>query len=219
MESDIILAIKYKQRAKKMKLYLIPFNAEAKVLTAILPNCRKAPNNLFKNRWEYKGGEVISWNEVGTKAIYEVIQKIGVFEKYSSVTLFGSAGSLAPDLQLGEIFCCTTIKDLDDNSWQMQSLEGFKPNSLLTTPELIFDNNKRMEYFKKYDTKLVDMEASIFADLSNKGFFKKAETYIIRFVSDNYEVLPPFDLAKNSYTESFLKVVNKEIIKYRKTLV
>ena len=202
-----------------MKLYLVPFNAEAKVLTAILPNCRKAPTPLFKNRWEYNGGEVISWNEVGTKAIYEVIQKIGDFEKYSSVILFGSAGSLAPDLQLGEIFSCTTIKDLDNKNWQMPCLQGFKSNSLLTTPELIFDNNKRKEYHEKYNCNLVDMEASIFADLSNKGFFKKAETYIIRFLSDNYEILPPFDLAKNSYNESFSKTVNKEIVKYRKILI
>ncbi len=202
-----------------MKLYLIPFNAEAKVLTAILPNCRKSPNTLFKNRWEYKGGEVISWNEVGTKAIYEVIQKIGDYEKYSSVILFGSAGSLAPDLELGKIFCCTTVKDLEGNSWKMPSLQEFKENSLLTTPELIFDNNKRMEYFKKYNCSLVDMEASIFAELSSKGFFKNAGTFIIRFLSDNYDVLPPLDLAKNSYNESFSKTVNKEIIKYRKILI
>ena len=202
-----------------MKLYLIPFNAEAKILTAILPNCRKAPSPLFKNRWEYKGGEIISWNEVGTKAIYEVIQKIGNFEKYSSVILFGSAGSLAPNLQLGDIFCCTTIKDLDGNTWQMPSLKGFNTNSILTTPELIFDNNKRKEYHEKYNCNLVEMEASIFAELSNNGFFKKAETYIIRFLSDNYEVLPPFDQGKNSYTESFSKTVNKEIIKYRKILI
>ncbi len=202
-----------------MKLYLIPFNAEAKVLTAILPNCRKTPNLLFKNRWVYKGGEVISWNEVGTKAIHEVIEKIGDFEKYSSVILFGSAGSLAPNLQLGDIFCCTTIKDLEGNTWEMPNLREFKENSLLTTPELIFDNNKRMEYFKKFSCNLVDMEASIFADLTNKGFFKKAETYIIRFISDNYEVLPPLNLERNSYTENFTKTVNNEIKKYRKILI
>lgn len=202
-----------------MKLYLIPFTAEAKVLTAILPNCRKSPNQLFKNRWEYKGGEVISWNEAGTKPIHEVIKSIGDFDKYSSVILFGSAGSLAPNMQLGDIFCCTTVKDIEGNSWEMPSMQEFKKNSLLTTPELIFDNNKRMEYFKKYNSNLVDMEASIFAELSSQGFFKKAETYIIRFVSDNYEILPPLDLAKSSYNESFIKLANKEITKYRKILI
>ena len=202
-----------------MKLYLVPFNAEAKVLISILPNCKKVPNSLFQNRWEYKGGEVICWNEVGTKAMKDIIMKIGNFEKYSSVILFGSAGSLAPDLKLGDVFSCTTIKDTENNCWQMPTITGFKSNSLLTTNELIFDNNLRMKYHKEFDSNLVDMEASIFAKLSSEGFFKKSETYIIRFISDNYETLPPFDETKNTYTKNFLSIAQAEIAKYRKLLI
>ncbi len=202
-----------------MKLYLVPFNAEAKVLTAILPNCKKVPNSIFQNRWEYKGGEIICWNAMGIKAIEDVIMKIGNFDKYSSVILFGSAGSLSPNLKLGELYSCTTIKDTDNKQWEMPRIQEFNNNSLLTTPELIFDNNKRMEYYKKFNCSLVDMEASIFAKLSSEGFFKQAETYIIRFISDNYDTLPPFDEAKNTYTKSFLEIVHKEIVKYRKQLI
>ena len=202
-----------------MKLYLIPFNAEAKVLTSILPNCKKSPNSLFQNRWEYKNGEIISWNEVGINPIYEVIKKIGNFEKYSSVILFGSAGSLAPDLKLGEVYSCTTIKDLNNNSWEMPALKGIQQNSLLTTNELVFDNNKRFEYFQKFNCNLVDMEASIFAKLSNEGFFKGAETYVIRFLSDNYEALPPFNEAKNTYTKDFLTLAQSKLAKFGKILI
>ena len=52
-----------------------------------------------------------------------------------------------------------------------------------------------MKYHKEFNCNLVDMEASIFAKLSSEGFFKQAETYIIRFISDNYDTLPPFDEA------------------------
>ena len=65
-----------------MKLFLVPFNFEAKVLTAILPNCKKVPNSLFQNRWEYIGGEVVSWNEVGTEAIKDVIISISVIRSH-----------------------------------------------------------------------------------------------------------------------------------------
>ena len=202
-----------------MKLYLIPFNAEAKVLTAILPDCRKVSNNLFKNRWEYKGGEVICWNEMGLPPIREVINKIGNFEKYSSVVLFGSAGSLSPNLKLGEVFSCTTIKDTEKGFWQMAEYKGLKTNSLLTSKALVFDNEKRMEYHQKFNCNLVDMEASAFAELASQGLFKNAETYIIRFISDTYETLPPWDEAKNSYTKSFLSIAQAEITKYRKLLI
>ena len=202
-----------------MKLFLIPFKAEAKVLISMLPNCKKVPNSFFKNRWEYKNGEIISWDEVGTKAIENVIKTIGGFEKYSSVILFGSAGSLAPNLKLGDVYSCTTIKDTENKCWQMQAINGIKTNSLLTTNELIFDNNLRMKYHQEFNCNLVDMEASAFAKLSSEGFFKNAETHIIRFISDNYEVLPLFDDAKNSYTKSFLELAHTEIIKYRKLII
>lgn len=202
-----------------MKLYLVPFNAEAKVLTAILPNCRKAPNSIFPNRWEYKGGEVVSWNEMGTKAINEVILKIKDFDKFSSVILFGSAGSLSPDLKLGNVYSCTTIKDTNGKCWQIPELEGLNTNSLLTANELIFDNNKRLECFQKYNCNLVDMEASAFAKLSSENFFKQAKTYIIRFISDNYKTLPPTDDVTKSYKKDFLLLAQKEMLKYRKILI
>ncbi len=202
-----------------MKLYLIPFNAEAKVLTAILPNCKKVSNSSFNNRWEYKGGEIISWNKMGTEAIKEVIMQIGDYEKYSSIILFGSAGSLSPNLNLGDIYCCTTIKDTTNQCWEMPSLDGIKPNSMLTTKELIFDNNLRMKYHQEFNCNLVDMEASIFAELSLQGYFKQAKTYIIRFVSDNYESLPPLNKSTNSYTKTFMLKANSEIVKYRKLLI
>jgi nucleoside phosphorylase len=202
-----------------MKLYLVPFNAEAKVLTAILPNCRKVSNSSFQNRWEYKGGEIICWNKVGIEPIKEVIMKIGNFENYSSVILFGSAGSLAPDLHLGKVYSCTTIKDIENKLWQMPTLEGIETNSLLTTNELIFDNDLRMKYHKEFNCNLVDMEASIFAELSIQGFFKQAKTFIVRFISDNYDTLPQFNLATNNYTKDFLLKANSEIVKYRKLLI
>lgn len=202
-----------------MKLYLVPFNAEAKVLTSILPNCKKVSNSISQNRWEYKGGEIICWNKMGIKDFEDLIMRIENFDNYSSVILFGSAGSLVPDLKLGKLYSCTTIKDTENNHWEMPIFNGIEPNSLLTTNELIFDNKLRMEYHQRYNCNLVDMEASIFAKLSNEGFFKKTKTFIIRFVSDNYETLPPFDEAKNSYTKSFLAKANSEMVKYRKILI
>ena len=90
-----------------MKLYLVPFNAEAKVLTSILPNCKKVSNSFSQNRWEYKGGVVVSWNEVGTEAIKDVIMKIGNFEKYTSVILFGSS---TDKFAFSICFMCSSVK-------------------------------------------------------------------------------------------------------------
>ena len=199
-----------------MKLYLVPFKAEAKVLLSILPNCKKTENTLSKNRWEYKGGEIISWNEVGLDPFRKIVKKIGDFDKYSSVILFGSAGSLSPNLKLGEIFSCTTVKDTENGCWSMPALEGLTSNSLLTTKALVFDNNKRMEYFKKYNCNLVDMEASAFSELASEGLFKQAKTYIIRFISDTYETLPSMDEQGNNYTPGFMEIVHPVMVKYRK---
>ena len=202
-----------------MKLFLVPFKAEAKVLLSILPNCRKKTDSLFPNHWEYKGGEVISWNKVGLEPFRDIVKKIGNFEKYSSVILFGSAGSLSPDLKLGEVFSCTTVKDTESGCWQIPLLEGLTPNSLLTSKALVFDNNKRLEYFRKYNCPLVDMEASAFAKLASEGIFKQAETYVIRFISDTYKTLPPMDELGNNYTPDFLKIVHPIMVKYRKIII
>ena len=202
-----------------MKLFLVPFKAEAKVLLSILPNCRKKTDSIFPNHWEYKGGEVISWNKVGLEPFRDIVKKIGNFEKYSSVILFGSAGSLSPDLKLGEVFSCTTVKDTESGCWQIPLLDGLTANSLLTTKALVFDNNKRMEYFKKYNCSLVDMEASAFAVLASEGVFKQADAYVIRFISDTYKTLPPMDELGNNYTPDFLKIVHPIMVKYRKIII
>ena len=202
-----------------MKLYLVPFKAEAKVLLSILPNCRKKTDSLFPNHWEYKGGEVISWNKVGLEPFRDIVKKIGNFEKYSSVILFGSAGSLSPDLKLGEVFSCTTVKDTESGCWQIPLLEGLTPSSLLTSKALVFDNNNRLEYFRKYNCPLVDMEASAFAELVSEGIFKQAKTYVIRFISDTYEILPPIDELGNNYTPDFLEIVHPVLAKYRKIII
>ena len=199
-----------------MKLYLVPFKAEAKVLLSIMPNCRKKTDSIFPNHWEYKGGEVISWNKMGLEPFREIVKKIGNFDKFSSVVLFGSAGSLSPDLKLGDIYTCTTIKDSENNSWQMPILEGLTPNSLLTTKALVFDNNKRLEYFKKYNCSLVDMEASVFAQLTSEGYFKQTKTYVVRFISDTYETLPPIDEQGNNYAPNFMNLLHPVMAKYRK---
>ena len=199
-----------------MKLYLVPFKAEAKVLLSILPNCRKKTDSLFPNHWEYKGGEVISWNKVGLEPFRDIVKKIGNFEKYSSVILFGSAGSLSPDLKLGEVFSCTTVKDTESGCWQIPLLEGLTPSSLLTSKALVFDNNKRLEYFRKYNCPLVDMEASAFAELASEGVFKQADAYVIRFISDTYKTLPPMDKQGNNYSPDFMKLLQPVMAKYRK---
>ena len=146
----------------------------------------------------------------------EIVKKIDNFDKFSSVVLFGSAGSLSPDLKLGEIYSCTTIKDTENNSWQMPILEGLTPNSLLTTKALVFDNNKRLEYFKKYNCSLVDMEASVFAQLTSEGYFKQTKTYVVRFISDTYETLPPIDEQGNNYAPNFMNLLHPVMAKYRK---
>ncbi len=98
----------------------------------------------------------------------------------------------------------------------MPLLEGLTPNSLLTTNALVFDNNKRLEYFKKYNCSLVDMEASAFAKLASEGFFKQTQTYVIRFISDTYETLPPIDEQGNNYAPNFMNMLHPVMAKYRK---
>ena len=202
-----------------MKLYLVPFRQEAKLLISILPNCRALPDSGFPGCCEYTGGRVVCWNQAGVQGVVDLVKKITDFSGYSEVILFGSAGSLAKELELGRIYTCTRIKDTFGGVWNMPAVSSFQESGLLTAEELVFENNKRQELWQKYNCELVDMEASAFAYLAEKNAFGDAKTGVVRFVSDTYEILPKLDIVTRNFTGKFPKEVSQQISKHRKNFL
>ncbi len=229
-----------------MRLYLVPFKQEAKLLTAILPNCHSvkissndqpaksaqpAPSTSKSNQpslipnpqsptslniWEYNGGLVISWNQAGSAGVEEVVANISDFSPYSEVIMFGSAGSLAHDLSMGQLFCCTNVKDTFGGHWQLPQLKGLPECGILSTEALVFDNEKRNELWQKHHCELVDMETAAFARLASSGAFGSAAFGAIRFVSDTYEILPALDPLTNAFTGKFPPEVRNQITHHRR---
>ena len=132
--------------------------------------------------------------------------------------MFGSAGSLAHDLSMGQIFCCTTVKNTNGGHWQIPALPGFHECGILSTEALVFDNEKRNELWQKYQCELVDMETAAFAELVASGAFGSARAGVIRFVSDTYDILPELDPLTNKFTGKFPTEVRNQISKNSKAL-
>lgn len=202
-----------------MKLYLVPFKQEAKLLTAILPNCHQVKNGNWGGEWSFNNGYIICWNQAGGVGVYDIVNRISDFSQYSEVIMFGSAGSLAHDLSMGQIFCCTTVKNTNGGHWQIAALPGFPECGILSTEALVFDNGKRDELWQKYQCELVDMETAAFAELAASGVFGSARVGAIRFVSDTYDILPEIDPLTNNFTGKFPPEVRIGITKYRKCLI
>ena len=133
--------------------------------------------------------------------------------------MFGSAGSLAHDLSMGQIFCCTTVKNTNGGYWQFPALPGFPECGILSTEALVFDNEKRNELWQKYQCELVDMETAAFAELAASGAFGPACVGAIRFVSDTYDILPELDPLTNNFTGKFPPEVRNHITRFRKFLL
>ncbi len=201
------------------QLFLVPFKAEAKLLTSIFPNCKAITDSEFPNHWTFKGGEIISWNIAGKTAMRDTIEKIGLYEVFSSVILFGSCGSLSPNLKLGQIFSCKTVKDTNKSIFELPVPEVFENKDLLCTDDLILVNSERKRLWEEYNCHIVDMEGAVFAGFAHKGYFGKAHTYIIRFVSDNYECSAPINPDSKKFTGKFQPEIQQEIIKHRRLLL
>ena len=229
-----------------MKLYMVPFRQEARLLTAILPNCRSVhaysgyqqaksaqpalstsksnQSSLTPNPqsptpltiWEYNGGRVVCWNQAGSAGVEDVVAKISDFSLYSEVIMFGSAGSLAHGLSMGQLFCCTTVKDTFGGCWHLPQLDGLPECGILSTEALVFDNEKRNEFWQKHHCELVDMETAAFARLASLGAFGSAAFGAIRFVSDTYEILPALDPITNAFTGKFPPEVRNQITQHRR---
>lgn len=201
------------------QLFLVPFKAEAKLLTSIFPNCKSITDSRFPNHWTFKGGEIISWNIAGKAGMQDTIEKVGIYDNFSSVILFGSCGSLSPNLKLGQIFSCKTIKDTNHSIFELPIPEDFENKDLLCTDDLILDNEERKKLWEEYNCHIVDMEGSVFANFADKGYFGKANPYIIRFVSDTYDCSAPIDSDSLKFTGKFQPEIQQEIIKHRKILL
>lgn len=202
-----------------MKLYLVPFKQEAKLLTAIMPNCRQIKDSAFAGEWEYNGGRIICWNQAGSAGVADVVNKISDFSAYSDIIMFGSAGSLAHNLSMRQIFCCTTIKDTHGGCWKMPAVKGLPESGILSTEALVFDNGKRDELWQKYQCELVDMETAAFAEIAVSGRLGTANFGAIRFVSDTYDVLPELDPTTNNFTGKFPQEIRNQIGKARKNIL
>ena len=73
-------------------LILAPFKAEARLLAAILPDCRQSD----AASWSFKGGRLATANAAGGAPLLALLDSELTQASYRRIILFGAAGALAP---------------------------------------------------------------------------------------------------------------------------
>jgi nucleoside phosphorylase len=168
-------------------LILAPFKAEARLLAGILPDCRQSG----AASWSFKGGRLATANAVGGAALLALLDRELAQASYRSIILFGAAGALAPELQIGQLFSCDTF--FYANS-QLElpappDLPDLPPAAVVTVDQPAITRDDRAQLAAKHNASLVDMESFFFAEAMQGRGLNGA---VIRFVSDTAE--QPFAL-------------------------
>lgn len=170
------------------KLIVCPFIAEARMLLAVLPECRK----IAADSWQNKDYLIKVLNGFGEKPVVDFFAS--EFKESSvlndQIVLFGSAGALAPDLEPGQLFVCDSMKfddlfitlsvDAADKNLTTHS-KTIEITSQITVREAVFAPNDRAALHAKTGAAIVDMESYFFAREAIKLGIKPL---VIRFISD-----------------------------------
>jgi nucleoside phosphorylase len=102
------------------------------------------------------------------------------------LVMAGFAGSLVPDLRVGNVFIARHIVDLEGNSWATtwpgELSSGGNSGRLVTTPRLIGDPLQKSRLHEKHDAQAVDMEAATVARFCELHGVKFG---CVRSISDN----------------------------------
>lgn len=196
------------------KLIVCPFSAEARMLLAVLPECRK----IAANTWQNKDFLIKVLNGAGEKPVVDFFDSEfkGATVLPDRMVLFGSAGALAPDIEPGQLFVCNRVSiddsTIDLSNGQPDNTNTAKKNTIasiaqITVRRAVFAADSRTRLFEKTGAAIVDMESYFFAREAQQLGIKPL---IIRFISDTADF--PF---KTPFAES----IRSQLIKNRKAIL
>ena len=171
--------------SERKTLVLAPFKAEARLLAGILPDCRQADTAT----WTFAGGRLATANAAGGAALIALLDRELAEITCNRIILFGAAGALTPELEIGQVLCCHTAL-YDDRRLELPVSTDIQATTIITVAEPVTRTEERFRLFERYSASLVDMESFFFAEsLQGRGL----SGAVIRFVSDTAEqafVLP-----------------------------
>lgn len=166
-------------------LILAPFKAEAVLLAGILPDCQ----HVDAATWTFAGGQLATANAAGASALIALLDRELAETASNRIILFGAAGALAPELEIGQVLCCHTAL-YDDRRLELPVSTDIQATTIITVDEPITRAEERFRLAERYCASLVDMESFFFAEaIQGRGL----SGAVIRFVSDTAEqafVLP-----------------------------
>ena len=183
-------------------LILAPFKAEARLLAAILPDCRQSD----AASWSFKGGRLATANAAGGAPLLALLDRELAQASYRRIILFGAAGALAPELQIGQLFCCNKLF-YAGRQLELPTLPDLPPAAIVTVDLPASTRDERAQLAVKYKASLVDMESFFFAEaMQGRGL----DGVVIRFISDT---------AEQAFVLPFPQAISKNIGKLRQQLL
>lgn len=160
-------------------LILTAFKPEARLLAAILPDCRQSD----ASNWTFKGGKLTTANAAGGDALLALLDFELSQADYLRIILFGAAGALVPELKIGQVYACDSLF-YAGRKMALPFSKEFPTASVVTVDQPVTTKEDRIRLAENYHAQLVDMESFFFAEaLHDRGL----SGAVIRFVSDTAE--------------------------------
>ena len=174
-------------------LILAPFKAEAKLIAGILPDCRQNGSC----GWNFAGGRLAAANASGGGALLTLLDREFASQNYNCVVLFGAAGALTPEIELGQLFNCSRFIHAEQ-TLDLTVSAALPAATVITVDQPVFSSEARSRLNTSFNASLVDMESFFFAKCMHE---KSQSCAVIRFVSDTASTpfaLPfPASIAQN----------------------
>jgi len=161
---------------KSQLLILAPFKAEARIIAAILPDCRQSATS----GWDFSGGRLATGNASGRDALFLLLNKELSGINYDRIVLFGAAGALAPGLEIGQLFNCNRFIHAD-LKLDLPVSTALPTATVVTVDQPVVANEARCQLNTSFNASIVDMESYFFAAAMHE---KSQNCAVIRFVSD-----------------------------------
>ncbi len=158
-------------------VFFCPFKAEAELLAANIPDCRKVNSQT----WSSEKTMIFTWNGAGFLPMQKFLDCFPIEKlKTKNIFLFGCAGSVDDSHQPGQIFSINQVK-FEKESIDLDTVKEINAIIVLTKDAPVQSNILRQNIFEKHGSCLIDMESFHFIKYFNKHLI---ESKIIRFVSD-----------------------------------
>jgi len=189
-------------------LILAPFKAEARLLAGILPDCRQSD----AASWFFKGGRLVTANAAGGDPLLALLDRELAQASYRRIILFGAAGALAPELQIGQLFCCNKLF-YAGRQLELPTLPDLPLAAIVTVDQPAITRDDRTQLATKHNASLVDMESFFFAEaMQGRGL----DGAVIRFVSDTagQQFVLPFPPAIGQNISKLRPKLAKALLRY-----